>query len=139
MNGEIIHASTVAIDGQGVLIIGPSGAGKSALALQLIAFGAGLVADDRTHITRQDDVLLAEVPEAIRGLIEARGVGLIRLPPADPVPLVLVVDMGTVEEKRLPESHTCVLQGVTLPCLHKVEAPHFACAIWLSLKGGFET
>ena len=43
---ENLHASFVAINGRGVLILGPSGAGKSALALQLIAFGAKLVAGD---------------------------------------------------------------------------------------------
>ena len=41
-----------ASDGRGLLILGPSGAGKSALALQLIALGARLVADDRTDRDR---------------------------------------------------------------------------------------
>jgi len=42
-----IHASCVAVDGKGLLITGASGSGKSALALQLMAFGAHLIADDR--------------------------------------------------------------------------------------------
>ena len=35
------------------MITGASGAGKSALALQLIALGAELVADDRTELWRE--------------------------------------------------------------------------------------
>ncbi|MDX5349528.1 MAG: serine kinase, partial [Paracoccaceae bacterium] len=44
---QIVHATSVAVDGRGLLILGPSGAGKSSLALRLIALGARLVADDR--------------------------------------------------------------------------------------------
>ena len=101
--------------------------------------GAVLVADDRTLITLKDKALIADVPPAISGLIEARGVGLIRLLNAGPVPLVLVIDLARTEDKRLPDAHTHAVQDVVLPCLHKVEAPHFASAIWLTLKGNLET
>ena len=44
MGGEILHASSVSVGDQGLLILGKSGAGKSSLALDLIALGAiGLV------------------------------------------------------------------------------------------------
>ena len=43
MTKSTIHATTVAIDGRGVMIRGGSGQGKSALALQMIAMGAELV------------------------------------------------------------------------------------------------
>jgi len=49
---EIRHATTVAVAGRGLMIEGPSGSGKSALALELMAFGAELVADDRTRVAR---------------------------------------------------------------------------------------
>ena len=131
----VLHATTVAVDGQGVLITGPSGSGKSALALQLIALGARLVADDRTEVRRTAEGLTAEAPATIAGLIEARGLGLIRLPPAGPTPLRLVVDLARVEEKRLPEPHEAAVEGLTLPCLHRVDGPHFPSAILLYLKG----
>lgn len=130
-----LHASCVAIDGRGVLILGPSGAGKSALALHLIALGAKLVADDRTDVMRSGDEVIASVPENIRGLIEARYVGILRLEDHGPVPLALVVDLAHTEIQRLPERHSHQVQGVTLPCFHKCDSPHFPAAIHLYISG----
>ena len=66
----------LAVAGRGLLILGPSGAGKSALALQIMALGGQLVADDRVELTRQGDEVIARCPAPLRGLIEARGLGL---------------------------------------------------------------
>jgi len=132
---ENLHASCVAINGRGVLILGPSGAGKSALALQLIALGAKLVADDRTDIMREGEQVIASVPEPIRGLIEARYVGILRAEDHGPVPLALVVDLARTEDQRLPEGHSHMLRGVTLPCFHKCDSAHFAAAIHLYMSG----
>ena len=52
MRGVNLHASCIAVHGRGVLILGPSGAGKSSLALQLMALGADLVADDMIEPVR---------------------------------------------------------------------------------------
>jgi HPr kinase/phosphorylase len=135
----LIHATTVAVSGQGVLIVGPSGSGKSSLAIQLIALGAMLVADDQTIITAQGGTLIADVPSSIAGLIEARGVGLLKQAHAGPTPLQLVVDLGCREEKRLPERHVHVLEGCAMPCLHNPESPHFAQAILLYIKSTLGT
>lgn len=129
-----LHATTVRVDGQGVLFLGPSGSGKSALALQLLAWGAKLVADDRTDITRDGARLIADVPAAIAGMIEARGVGLLRAPAAGPTPLALVVDLSRQETARLPQPHSHSILGITLPCLHAVTKPHFAASILLYLR-----
>ena len=67
-----LHATTIALDGAGLLILGPSGSGKSSLALQLMAAGAVLVADDRTDLCRQGDAIVASCPPALLGRIGGR-------------------------------------------------------------------
>jgi HPr kinase/phosphorylase len=69
-------------------------------------------------------------------LIEARGVGLLRVPVAGPVPLTLVIDLSQTEAERLPYPHSHTVAEITLPCLWAVPAPHFAPAILLYLQGG---
>ena len=117
------------------MIIGPSGAGKSSLALQLIALGAVLVADDRTTLTQRDGGWIADAPGTIAGQIEARGVGLLRVPYAGPTPVVLVVDLAQIEADRLPRSHVYEIDGIATPCLHNADSPHFAQAILFYIKG----
>ena len=48
----VMHASCVSYENHAVLILGPSGIGKSSLALQLMALGAVLVADDKTCLRK---------------------------------------------------------------------------------------
>lgn len=98
----ILHASCVAHCGRGLLILGASGAGKSGLALEMMARGAVLVADDRTILRREAGGLIADVPDSLRGLIEARGVGILRARAHGPVSLALAVDLDRAEPERLP-------------------------------------
>ncbi len=132
----ILHASTVAYEGRALLILGPSGSGKSGLALQLMALGAGLIADDRTQVALRDGHPVALCPVAIRGRIEARGIGLLAVEPAPVAPVALVVDLGVTETARLPEPRAFTLLGVEVPLLHKVEMPHFPAALLQYLKAG---
>lgn len=120
---------------RGVLITGASGSGKSALALALMASGARLVADDGVLLCPRDGRLVATCPAALSGLIEARGVGLLRAWPLAEAEIVLVVDLDQVETERLPHRRTATLAGIALPCLHKVEAAYFPAAILQYLKG----
>lgn len=124
-----LHASCVAIDGAGILIVGASGTGKSTLALQLMALGASLVADDRTELTRIDTRISARAPVPLHGLIEARGVGILRALPLEKASLNVVIDLDTPEHERLPHMHHARILDTELPCLHKVEGPHFPAAI----------
>ncbi|MCV2894368.1 HPr kinase/phosphorylase [Lentibacter sp. XHP0401] len=126
---QIVHGSAVAIAGRAVLITGASGSGKSGLALQLLALGAELLADDRTQLTRAGDKIIASAPEAIQGQIEARFVGILKAPPAAPAPIALIVNMDTIETERLPPWRTSELMGLTFPCVHKTEGYHFPAAI----------
>jgi HPr kinase/phosphorylase len=91
------HGSCVARDGAGVLIVGPSGAGKSDLTLRLLGRGFSLVADDQVDIIGG----LARAPEALAGLLEVRGIGIVRLPYVPNVQLNLVISL-TDQPERLP-------------------------------------
>ncbi len=112
---EQLHASAVAIDDRGVLLLGPSGAGKSDLALRLIDGGAVLIADDRVDLdVRQGDVRLSG-PANLAGLMEVRGVGIVRMPFATKVSLSLVVDLVKPEVmERLPDRLTVDFMGVAV-------------------------
>ena len=123
------HASCVAFGDRAVLISGPSGAGKSALALELIAIGAELVADDLTQLQREDGQVFALAPPRLQGVIEARGVGLIRAPFRAKAALHLLVDLGRVETERLPHNHVTDLLGVEIETIYGVDATYFAAAI----------
>lgn len=134
---ETLHASAVEFDGRAVLIEGPSGSGKSGLALQLIAFGARLITDDRARLVLRDDWPWVLPPERLRGVIEARGVGLLATPASPGAPLALVVDLAEAETERLPEPAVQILLGHEVMRLRRVDAPHFASAIVAAVKGGF--
>lgn len=131
-----LHATTIAYEGRGLLIRGASGRGKSALALSLIALGAALVADDQTLVERQGDALIASAPEKLKGLIEARGMGLLRAPPAPPTPLTLVADLDSAAEGRLPPQEHAEILGLTLPLVRRLDHSHFAPALLLHLAQG---
>jgi serine kinase of HPr protein (carbohydrate metabolism regulator) len=100
-----MHGTCVVVAGAGVLLRGPSGGGKSDLALRLIDAGARLVADDYVEIAREGDLLSAKAPSTIAGLIEVRGLGIVKLDSLATAHLDLIVDLvaaGAVE--RLPEA-----------------------------------
>ncbi|TCP40527.1 HPr kinase/phosphorylase [Rhodovulum marinum] len=131
-----VHASCVAADGRAVLILGGSGAGKSALALQLIALGARLVADDRTILSAGAGGLMARAPDAIRGRIEARFVGLLAAPVQAEAPVALAVDLDRPETERLPPRREARFLERAVPLLHRVDQPYFPAAILLHLTHG---
>jgi serine kinase of HPr protein (carbohydrate metabolism regulator) len=89
----LVHATTVAIDGKAVLLRGASGAGKSDLGLRLIDAGAILVADDQSELRRVGPSILVRAPYTILGLLEVRGLGIVRLAPLSDAPLALIADL----------------------------------------------
>lgn len=110
---ETLHATTVAIDGRGVLIEGGSGAGKSDLALRLIDRGATLVADDRTIVTREGAHAIATSPATIAGRIEVRGIGIVAINSVDYVSLALVVTLSR-DIERMPVTARRDVAGIPL-------------------------
>jgi HPr kinase/phosphorylase len=102
-----IHGSCVARDGAGVLLLGPSGCGKSDLVLRLLECGFVLVADDRVIV----EAGMARAPDALLGLLEIRGLGILRLPYVHTVRLALAVELGLPERLPMPRQ----MNGVDLP------------------------
>jgi len=118
MSGEtlLVHATTVAIGDHAVLLRGPSGSGKSDLALRLIDAGARLVADDQSQLWRDGDAILVRAPEPIVGLIEARGVGIMKVDPLPVARLTLIADLIAPERvERLPEPSSETIFGLAIP------------------------
>ncbi len=101
----VFHASCVSFEGDGVLLLGPPGAGKSSLVLRLLDRGFALVADDQVEV--EDGI--AKAPEALAGLLEVRGLGIVRLPFVERAALRLVVRLERGERlpqpKRFPDLH----------------------------------
>lgn len=131
-----LHASCVAVDGRGVLILGPSGSGKSALALQLMAHGARLVADDRCLVLSRHGRLVATCPPALSGLIEARRIGILRADPLPEAELVLAVDLGQDEGERLPPRRTHALHGIALDLVLGPVSAHLGHSLLQHLRCG---
>ena len=133
----ILHATTVALSDRGVLILGPSGSGKSSLALSLLALGCCLISDDQTLLRKDGTGLSASCPNPdLQGVIEARGIGLLKLSSQPSVTLSLVVDMGRAETERLPPQRCEQILQMPLPLVLGAQNPHLAQAILLLLRGG---
>ena len=132
----ILHATCVAAEGRGALILGRSGAGKSALALQMLALGAELVSDDRVELRMVGENAVADAAPNLRGLIEARGIGLLRAGAAGATPVSYVVDLDQTEPARLPEPTKTVVLRQTVPLLRAAGVPNLAAALMQLLKMG---
>lgn len=115
---EQVHASCVVVASLGVLIRGAPGSGKSDLAARLIDQGGRLVADDRVDLAVRDGSLVASAPAAIAGLLEVRGIGILRMTALAEAAIGLVVDMvGQEDVERVPEPAFCDYMGVAVPLL----------------------
>jgi HPr kinase/phosphorylase len=101
-NQRRLHASCVARDADAILLVGPSGSGKSDLVLRLLSRGFHLVADDQVDIA---DGIASPLPE-LAGLLEVRGLGIVRLQHRPQARLVLVVELdGHADRMPMPDQH----------------------------------
>jgi len=118
-----IEGTAVALTNGALLLMGQSGSGKSDLALRLIDAGAQLVADDRVELIVRDARLHCraprDMPPALKGRIEARGIGIIPVPVAEgPVLLqwcVALIPGGPVE--RMPAAESRRFLGIDVPLI----------------------
>ena len=115
----IRHAGLIArqVEGRwrGVLVEGSSGSGKSDLALRALDQGFRLVADDRVLFWTCEGRLFGRAPDALSGLIEARGVGVLTVTPVAFCEIALLVRLEPAE--RLPDPATETILGVPIPLL----------------------
>lgn len=117
-----VHGSAVSINGTGVLLLGESGVGKSDLALRLIDQGASLVADDQVIVEQKGASVLVSAPDASKGMLEVRGVGIVRMPYVKYAPLKLVVQLTqTGKIERLPEPSFYIPRRVPMVVLSSLE------------------
>ena len=128
-----MHGTAVSVDGRGLLIIGPSGSGKSRLAVGMAALGATVVADDRVELRPGDPPVLA-APARWPGLIEVRGLGLLRVPCGDPVPCHAVLDLSEQGSERFPDHGTITLLGRNVTCVRWGDGRPYAAALMLYLR-----
>ena len=119
-----VHATCIALQAggkrwRGVLLRGPSGAGKSDFALRLVDAGARLVADDQTALVRRGRSLIGSPPGTLAGLLEVRGIGIVKVGPSRllaQVPIALLVDLLPPDRiERMPELARETLLDVDLP------------------------
>lgn len=76
----MLHGVYMEVLGMGVLITGDSAVGKSELALELIARGCRLVADDAAEFSRiAPDIVSGACPKLLREFLEVRGLGILNI------------------------------------------------------------
>ena len=115
----IRHAGLIAQrrdgDWRGLLIEGPSGAGKSDLALRALDHGFRLVADDRVLLWTAEGRLYGRAPDTLAGLLEVRGVDVVRVASLAFCEVAAVVRLAPPE--RIPDFTTETILGVAVPLL----------------------
>jgi serine kinase of HPr protein (carbohydrate metabolism regulator) len=114
-----IHATCINLNSKGVLILGDSGSGKSDLALRLITmFSAKLVGDDRINIENNNGKIKASSPDVLKGLLEVRGVGIIKINYQEETKVDLVVKLTSEKIERLPDKNEYEIEGCVLPLFY---------------------
>lgn len=115
-----VYASCIEIDGSGILILGKSGSGKSDLCLRMIHHcAARLVADDRVDLRVNKNCLYASAPSILAGLLEVRGVGIVKFNYVEKTKIKLVVQLvdKASDIERLPPDEYYVYENCRLPLL----------------------
>jgi len=125
-SGPTVHASAVLVGARAALIRGPSGSGKSRLAWDLVTAArdgllpfARLIADDRVHLESRSGRLLVRPAQALAGMLEIHGLGILRIEFEAVGVVGLVVDLAAEDAARSPDEKagSIIIDGVNLPRL----------------------
>lgn len=132
MTQELVHATAVAINGDGndygVLITGDSGSGKSDLALRLIDRGAILISDDQVILAKDGPQVTLARPEQIAGKLEIHGLGIVKQDSIEKAPLKLCVKLVSQPERFPMDSQIETIAGIAIPFI-RVYAPEVSAPI----------
>lgn len=128
-----VHGSCVLLGEGGLLILGASGAGKSSLVQALLSRWRGrndyaaLVGDDRLVIEAKNGRLLARSHPRIAGLLEMRGIGIVKMSHEPRCVLRACIELTEHPGERLPDSDSLfrMIEGVKLP------SATISCQNWL--------
>lgn len=117
----LLHASAVALDGAAIMLRGPSGSGKSTICLALIEhYGAQLIADDRLYADTDTDTdtVMLRPHDGLAGLIEMRGLGVLRMAHLPTARLALVVELIAADAvPRIAPMATTEIAGCAIALL----------------------
>ncbi|MEO8882394.1 MAG: HPr kinase/phosphatase C-terminal domain-containing protein [Devosia sp.] len=139
-----IHASAALVGRKAALIRGPAGSGKSQLVWDLLQAAsqgtlpfARLIGDDRIYLETLSGYLLVRPAPALAGLIEIRGLGILRMTYEPLAAVGLVVDLAAEDAVRLPDpkAQQTVIEGVSLPRLAVAAGMSALPAVLAFLKG----
>ncbi|MGB0343474.1 MAG: HPr kinase/phosphorylase [Parvibaculales bacterium] len=134
------HASAIALPQGGVLLLGDSGSGKSSLAYRLLRhYGGQLVGDDYVDIALTKGRPTAHCVATLAGLVELRGLGLVRQAHLDSTALDMAVQLvPRAEVPRLPQANHWQQGACRLPLLKlhafDLATPDIICAALPVLK-----
>lgn len=130
-----LHGSLIAHQGIGILIMGPSGSFKTRLCVEAMMYGAKFIADDQVVLSLNMGMLMGSPRPGFAGVLELRGVGLIKLPDTATQQVVhAVVELTPLDQiERLPTAtETRQFLGTTLPVIRMASPPHSSGAVLLS-------
>lgn len=132
---ETVQGCLIAYQGMGILICGPSGSFKTRLCIEAMHHGAKFIADDKVALNMNTGMLMGGPIKGFQGVLELRGVGLVKLPDAATQQVIhCIIELTPFEqiERLPPNKETRELLGIALPVIRLAPPPHTSAAVLLS-------